>query len=117
MTCPTCNNDILENDETIVCDCCQQKVHKHCTGTYRDPLDLLFIQYMPSVGSTGHLEWCLPCFELRVYLADMAQLGNAMGKVFKRQADKARQTESLIDNWPTGPKESQNPVDRNLRRL
>jgi len=114
MTCPTCNEDIIEGQETAACEFCQKRVHKSCIATRRDPIDEHVERIYPSLVPANKQEFCYLCYEVRAMIVRDAMMGEAAYR--KRDPEVARERwrrkyRAILDAFPVEPQQDDGARD------
>lgn len=113
MRCATCNEEIIEGQDTRECDICGCKMHAQCAVDRQSPLEEYLRTIYPSRMTAHPTTYCFFCYEIEATMVRYAMLGETIAvlpgsdtipAVKQVNAKWRGRYGAILDAWPREPK-------------
>ena len=113
MRCATCNEEIIEGQDTRECDICGCKMHATCAADQPSPVEAFLRRIYSDRRPECPTTYCFCCYEIETLMVRWAMLGQTLSiipgvehapAVAKVNAEWDRRYAAILDAWPREPK-------------
>lgn len=111
MRCATCNEEIIEGQDTRDCEICGRTMHASCAVDRPSPVE----EYLRTIYSdrlpVHPTTYCFFCYEIETVMVRDALIGRAVKlAIDTAQAAWRKKYEPILDAWPRTPKCDESPI-------